>query len=102
LFNGQVTVLDVELVPVNVGISDIKVEKGVKVFPNPMIDETYFSVEGKNNGILKITEVSGNTVFNSEVNFPFILKRNKLASGIYFYELITDNNSLSRGKLIVR
>ena len=102
LTSGQVTVLDVDLVPIGIGISEAIDENGVTVFPNPMLSETVIDTEEHGTANLKITEISGKTVFHSDITFPFTLKKGNFNSGIYFYEILLNNGEISRGKLIIK
>jgi choice-of-anchor B domain-containing protein len=102
LVNGQVTILDVDLVPLIIGINETTDAINVNVFPNPMINKAIIDVKDTRTANLKITSVSGKEIFNSEVVFPFTFERKNANSGIYFYEIITEDYSFSRGKLIMR
>ena len=102
LINGQVTTLDVDLVPLNIGVDNLGDQEGLSVYPNPMTDQTNFILKNYNKGVLKINEVSGKLIFNSDVNFPYVFESEELNSGIYFYEIETSEGIVYRGKLIIR
>lgn len=102
LVNGQVTILDVDLVPIGIGFTEKIDENEISVFPNPMLSETFFDANKHQTANLKITEVSGKNVFHSDITFPFTLKKGNFKSGIYFYEISLNNGETRRGKLIIR
>ncbi len=67
-----------------------------------------FSVERNNssnegNNLIKITNLQGQTVFEkSFVGNSNQFKVDHLKNGVYLYEVIDNNNSIAKGKLIVK
>jgi hypothetical protein len=76
------------------------------VFPNPFSEQAIFEIETKENYqdlTLTIYNVMGQAVktVQSNHNNRIILNRNNLTSGIYFYQIQTENKTLDSGKIIV-
>lgn len=77
-----------------------------QVFPNPF--HTNFTIKIihdvlLNKTQLKIIDVSGRevkTIFLSD--YETIIERNKLDAGIYFYNVINNNELIGNGKLLVQ
>jgi len=75
----------------------------VKVFPTPFSTQATFTfnLELKNSS-LKVYDVFGKEV--KSINFSgyeVTLKKENLHSGIYFYQIISENKTLANGKLMV-
>lgn len=83
------------------GIADETNEQSLLVYPNPFNSSATIYSEQKNCSI-SIMDVTGNIVRSIQnVNqFPFIIARENLSSGIYFLELQSENK-IERTKLIV-
>lgn len=73
------------------------------VFPNPFNDKTtlYFADE-LYNAVLKVFCSNGNEVLNIPFSGKNItVEKNNLVKGIYFYKVISNENSIRSGKLII-
>lgn len=90
-----------------VGIERENIFTEALVFPNPFSQSAtiHLSLLKNNNVTLKIFDLTGNVVFqkNQTAENDFRIDKGQLASGIYFYELISmeDNLSIFKGKIIV-
>lgn len=77
----------------------------VKIAPNPMINQTVISLDDSTNQIqkLRLFNVAGKLIreelFNNQQEIKIV--RNNLKTGIYFYQLITTNQQIHTGKLII-
>jgi photosystem II stability/assembly factor-like uncharacterized protein len=79
------------------------------VYPNPMSDKAIIQLQDGDNTALKdasfiLIDEMGNTVYSLfHINMnQFEIQRADLSQGIYFYRLITDNNIIGTGKIIVQ
>jgi Secretion system C-terminal sorting domain len=77
----------------------------IQVFPNPMIEFTYIAFDNPENEshTLVLYDVQGRLVreITNITSDKIELKRKDLLSGLYFYQLITDNTVRATGKLTV-
>jgi hypothetical protein len=80
------------------------------VFPNPILDEATLAVNSKlilNNTILVITDIAGRKVYAENTTLKqglnqIKITKNNLNSGVYFYEILNNSQSLTKGKLMVK
>lgn len=86
------------------GLDEMQNEIDVHLFPNPFSDKTTlyipnlencysFSLFNANGQLLRLIE--------NPSNEKVIIERENLSNGMYFYVIQLDNNSKSRGKLVV-
>ncbi len=71
--------------------------------PNPFSDKTMLTIAGNSsNASLNIYDIQGQKIRSIAVenNKQITIERNELPSGIYFYQLTDDKNTLATGKLI--
>ncbi len=76
------------------------------VYPNPATDMVMLKINQAvniKNAELKVTDNNGRTmkVIEGIQSNELIFKREDLSKGIYFYQLIQDNNLISSGKFIL-
>ncbi len=88
----------------NTAVTEENFSVEVKCFPNPFVEETIIEITNANlqSATLKIYDMYGKEIFPSVTRSAnkFILKRNNMSSGIYFYE-IKISDAVSKGKLIL-
>jgi len=82
-------------------------QKNLTIQPNPFDNYTIISIPGEVNQpyTLEIIDINGIVIFrySNILSNKFILGRNKLKPGTYFYKLFAgDYNDLYTGKLIVQ
>ncbi len=76
----------------------------VNVFPNPFFEEATIEVKGPSfkKYEFEVYDVSGRTVItNTQSQNRFIIKRNNLPKGLYFYRVTGDDHLLNTGKIAV-
>ena len=78
-------------------------ENFISVFPNPFSTQVTFTLNKEiQNALLQIYDVAGKEIKN--INFSGIkisLEREKFPNGIYFYKIVSENKTITTGKLIV-
>lgn len=82
-------------------------ELSIKINPNPIIDFAIISIEHANfsgNLSFSLFNAIGKKVYSTNINENnFILNRNNLASGVYFYHVFDNNQHISHtGKIIIK
>ncbi len=73
------------------------------IYPNPSNGK--FIIEGIEVGdIIEIVDITGRIIYNSisATKSKFQINLDDIVSGIYFYRIITTNNIVSHGKLIIK
>ena len=89
-----------------VGISSVNENStSVEIYPNPFT--TYLNIEinnFKNTSYgLKIDDLLGRTVFESEINAPFsLINRGQLQSGVYIVKIVQDNEIIVNKKVVIQ
>jgi hypothetical protein len=88
-----------------VGIASIEDAKdAVTIYPNPFVNSTTLVINDLsqiNNCQFLIYDVLGNEVLRTTItNQSTTLETSKLPSGVYFYQLIGDNQLIQSGKLV--
>jgi len=96
-------------IDITTGTNESKSTNGlIWVYPNPFNEETTFNIQSSHNEnesyLLEMKDVLGKTVKTiSSINTKqFIISRNGLENGIYFYSITNINGFVSNGKLIVK
>jgi hypothetical protein len=90
------------------GIKDIKNPDlfEVHLFPNPMEDRSIIQIVSKDYSGLKLNlyNSNGQLISSNNINsdHQFIIKKNNLTSGIYFYTVIDKEGQTKTGKLIIK
>ncbi len=94
------------LVDFYLGLNNIAKDAiGVQVFPNPFSGQTNFSINSlEQNLTLRITDITGRTLDEiKNVTTPYYTYQNdKLAKGVYNFDLRNDEGIKARGKLVVQ
>lgn len=88
----------------NLGSDEIAHKNKISVFPNPFSKETTFQSENAfQNATLVIYNSSGQIVreIKNISGQTVVISRDKLASGLYFYHLVDENNSIHSDKLLI-
>ena len=84
-------------------ISENVLENIVSVFPNPFSSQTTLSLSKEvENALLRIYDLEGNEV--KSINFSgkqIAIERGNLSGGTYLYKIVSKNNTISAGKIIV-
>jgi hypothetical protein len=68
---------------------------GVSIHPNPFTKETYLTIDNQDKEYsLSLYDVTGHKIWSKKeiTSKSYKINREKLADGIYFLELVTDNN----------
>lgn len=91
--------------PLFTGIHEIKKEEMVKIYPNPVNTYATIEINATTNiaGLkFRVYDIFGRTVKNFVVDkLKFILEKNDLSSGLYFYELKNEKEILKTGKILL-
>jgi hypothetical protein len=80
----------------------------INIQPNPFSDHTQLKIETTNNIFsdfdVKIFDITGSEVMSmNNVSDKFItINRNNLKQGIYFYQILSHGEVVTRGKMIIR
>ncbi|MCC6725475.1 MAG: DUF11 domain-containing protein [Saprospiraceae bacterium] len=77
----------------------------VKVVPNPLTDSALLQVEGIEAGPLRLvlTDVSGKVLRQQTTQGTgFEFQRGELAPGLYFFQIMSNDERIANGKLMVR
>lgn len=84
------------------GINDV-VKNTIGVYPNPVTDKTIFNFGDARVTSLVITCVDGKKVFEEKnINSSdYTFQRKGLTNGIYFYEIFSGRDLISKGKLLL-
>jgi hypothetical protein len=82
-------------------------QKNITIHPNPFDNYTIITIPGEVNQpyTLEITDIDGIKIFrySNILSNKFILGRNKLSPGTYFYKLFSsDYKFLYTGKLVIQ
>ncbi len=94
----------------SVGMQNQSFNVNVNVYPNPMIDQAVIAINSNinyNNISLVVYDVAGrqvyieNTAIKQGLN-QIIINKNSITSGIYFYNIMQNTESLTQGKLMVK
>ena len=82
--------------------SEVKSEI-INLFPNPVCDLLTIEFSNTVDGYLKIMDASGKEIFHYYIsNINFNLNLEKMSSGIYFLEFISNTASIDKRKLIIQ
>ena len=68
---------------------------GISIYPNPFTKETYLTIDNQDKEYsLSLYDVTGHKIWSKKeiTSKSYKISREKLADGIYFLELVTDNN----------
>jgi hypothetical protein len=91
-----------ELTPT--GIASVADNNATNVYPNPFSTSTTFSLANEvNNATISLYDITGKEV--KQINFSgkeVTFDRGTLASGIYFYSIVNEDQSIKTGKLIIQ
>jgi trimeric autotransporter adhesin len=83
------------------GINENSIEPSVIVYPNPNNGIFSFSSDIRINSIT-IYDVSGRLIYKTEnLNADERIDISSAGRGFYFYEVMTENNKVARGKMVV-
>lgn len=88
------------------GVVDMQNSKNILVYPNPLHTNGTIKIDPAvklTNAELKITDVMGRVVKTISLiqTNEFTFEREKLSDGVYFYQLIQDNEIIAKGKLVI-
>ncbi len=91
-----------------VGLNEIEIPTSFSISPNPFTTRTTITFQNSKSLIqnleLQLFDVLGKKYFTdySISNNSFILKRNDLPSGIYFFRILSENEILVSGKIVAQ
>lgn len=90
------------------GIEENKSKISVSVSPNPFFETTTLQIKNSagiqlENFKIKVYTVLGKEIFPDIIRTSdsFVINRNNLASGIYFYSVSSEGKNLANGKIII-
>jgi hypothetical protein len=84
------------------GVNEVIASNTISVYPNPASGAINVVTNNGEAATIRITSMNGKMVLNQSVNqTENTVNISDLTSGIYFYEVNTQN-AVSRGKLIVQ
>ncbi len=94
----------------SVGLQNQNQAFNVVVYPNPMIDEAVIAINSNvnySNVYLVINDVTGRKIFTENIVIKqglnqVNINKNILTQGVYFYEILSSNERLAEGKLLVK
>jgi hypothetical protein len=73
----------------------------ITVFPNPATHQVTFTGNNTQNGIIIITDLIGKTIASTAMeNGTAVVNKDQINAGIYIYQIISNNQIVSAGKLI--
>lgn len=100
--NGNgVSRMNYEYSPLSVSVNEINNEVSVSVYPNPFAGSLIVNSNAK--GELKIFDVEGKVVFDTQItNAVSKIDLSDLRSGVYFYQLTSENKTIKTGKIIAQ
>jgi len=102
--SGNVTPLNVQLCAT--GINEAYNNPNVSVYPNPFSTSATIEVIGNQSSVIGaefiILDVFGREVHRLPITgHRLLFERGNLSSGIYFFQLLSDNKIIAKGKLVV-
>ncbi len=80
-------------------------ETQVEVYPNPFTHYTYIRIKDINTSRhrLDIYHVNGKNMFSKEIDNEYLLKRNELPPGVYFFKIQSlDEGKTYTGKIVIQ
>lgn len=105
--SGKVTTLNVNLCTTSNAVNNIYVENGsIKIYPNPFNKTAILEVMDRQAAILgcefKMYDVYGKEVLKMQITDRLTqINRGDLADGMYFYKIISKENKITTGKLLI-
>ncbi len=73
----------------------------ITVFPNPATQQVTFTSNNVQNGVVIITDLSGKTIAGTVIeNGTATVNKDQINAGIYIYQIISNNQIISTGKLV--
>jgi hypothetical protein len=91
---------------ISTGINEQTLINKISIYPNPF--QTNFTIKISSeiiikDAVMKVYDVCGKEVKTVSVNsYETIIDRDGLQSGIYFYQIINNNESIDKGKLLIQ
>lgn len=102
LYNGSADSSNILPPPHSTGIENISSNNTfTSVFPNPSSGTFTLQVENYKNASVKITDLLGNTVFETSITKQNTTIDLNVAEGIYFYQVKNNSQLLKNGKIII-
>ena len=93
-----------EFSPSGLGIQDYNFNNSASVYPNPVLTQATFTLTDEvQNAFLKIYDLQGKEI--KQIVFSgqqVVFERENIESGIYFYQIISKQKTISSGKLIIQ
>jgi hypothetical protein len=84
-----------------VGIPLRPLKSGLKVYPNPANDELFIKMDFEEIVLLRIYDLHGNLLRESQVNGEGRLQELQLTDGVYVYVVQSASGNQYTGKLII-
>ena len=99
--SSGVSQMNWEYTPQGVSVKEIDLPASVTVYPNPFTDYLTLNTDAK--GELKIFDALGKEVFKTQIkNTETKINLSDLKAGNYFYRLISENKTISSGKITAK
>ncbi len=104
-YYGNLYVLgnDVITISTTTSVNETDVTEKVTIFPNPFSTQATLTLSNeRKNASLKVYDLQGKEVKN--INFSgkqITVERENLESGMYFYQIISEEKIISQGKIII-
>ena len=102
IFGGRIDMGAYENQTVWVKVNNAPLADKIKVYPNPGNDRIFINFSPQSETVyFDMTDISGNVLIHITLNenvsvvYPY-----KLAQGIYFYRIYTDNKIIQKGKWV--
>jgi hypothetical protein len=88
------------------GLEEEVNKNSISVYPNPSTTNFTLKISSEiiiKDAVIKIYDVCGKGIKNISINTnETIIDRGELQSGIYFYQIINNNERIDNGKLIIQ
>ena len=84
----------------NTSSKDILKEIDVLVYPNPFTDNLVVSVNGENEFLFEMFDISGVKIYSEKVNAINVFDFSEIASGFYIYRISENFKIIKSGKII--
>ena len=87
----------------SVGIETTTQNKDISVFPNPFTDKFEIDLAKEYKGVeISIYDVLSHIVYTNKYQSTnkITIDRNKMASGVYFYQILSDNMIVAKGRVV--
>jgi hypothetical protein len=99
-------VLEISGVATSIANSKNTGDEGIKIYPNPFSSNCNIMISNEivlKNTLIKIYDVCGKEVKKISINnHETIIDKGELQNGIYFYNIINNDENIAKGKLLIQ